>query len=324
MIEPGCSVLLYTDGLVERRGEVLDEGQGRLADAATAGQHLPPDALVSRLVDGALGSGELGDPSQPDDVALVSVRLLPAPLRARLPAEPAQLRTMRRAVVGWAGEVGLPEEVLEDLQYALGEAAANAVEHAYGREGGEFAYALTYVPGPEAAVAVEVRDEGRWRPAPADPGHRGRGLQVLEVIGKDVQVDRGEGGTTVTFRIPVSPVVATLASVPRAASSREPAGPCVVTSGPPGVRVVGDLDLDGASTVRAGLLDTVVRDVEELAVDLTEVGYASSAGIALLAEMAALAVEREVRLSFRVAPESPLARMLELSGLRAVLPVVPA
>ena len=36
-IEPGVTLVLYTDGLVERRGEVIDDGLGRLADAV--GRH---------------------------------------------------------------------------------------------------------------------------------------------------------------------------------------------------------------------------------------------------------------------------------------------
>jgi PAS domain S-box-containing protein len=202
VVEPGSCVLLYTDGLVERRGEVIDAGQARLARTAAAVRDLPPEELVSAL-DAALAEGVLGDTAQPDDVALVAVRLVPAPLHGRLPAQPAQLRMMRRAVEAWAATAGLSDDVLDDLQYTLGEAAANAVEHAYepGRAG-EFAYAVEYLPGVEGGVAVEVHDEGRWRPVPGDPGHRGRGLQVLEALGHDVRIERGHGGTTVTFRIP--------------------------------------------------------------------------------------------------------------------------
>ena len=61
VIAPGSSVLLYTDGLVERRGEVLDEGQERLARAAAGVRDLAPDELVSTVVDAALADGALGD-----------------------------------------------------------------------------------------------------------------------------------------------------------------------------------------------------------------------------------------------------------------------
>ena len=61
VIEPGSSVLLYTDGLVERRGEVLDDGLERLARAAAGVRDLAPDELVSAVVDTALADGALGD-----------------------------------------------------------------------------------------------------------------------------------------------------------------------------------------------------------------------------------------------------------------------
>ncbi len=69
VLERGTTVLLYTDGLVERRDSDLDEGQARLtaALAELADRPLPElcDLLVERMVD-----------SHPeDDVALVAVRL---------------------------------------------------------------------------------------------------------------------------------------------------------------------------------------------------------------------------------------------------------
>ena len=45
----------------------------------------------------------------------------------------------------------------------------------------------------------------------------------------------------------------------------------------------GDLDLDGVASVRAALLDAVGSG--PLAVDLHDVGYVSSAGVALLVEL---------------------------------------
>ena len=72
--------MLYTDGLVERRGEVLDTGLQRLADAARGLSHLGPAELVAALADAALG-----DAGPADDVALLVVRAVPAPLEGRLP-----------------------------------------------------------------------------------------------------------------------------------------------------------------------------------------------------------------------------------------------
>ena len=324
VIEPGSSVLLYTDGLVERRGEVLDEGQERLARAAGGVRDLPPDELVSAVVDTALADGALGDAAAPDDIAVVAVRLVPGPLHGVQPAQPRRLRVMRRAVEDWAAAVGLPDEVLDDLQYALGEAAANAVEHAYGNTGdGEFRYTLEHRSGPDGGVAVEVRDDGRWRPVPADSGHRGRGVAVLHAVGKDVRIDSGDGGTTVTFRVPVPPIETPRR--PRLAAQARPAGPTSVTvvpgTDPPVLQVAGDLDLDGVAAVRGALL--AAAGPAGLVVDLHDTGYVSSAGVALLVELSTRVRAHGAPFALRVSAGSPVARVLDLTGLRAALPVDP-
>jgi serine phosphatase RsbU (regulator of sigma subunit) len=57
VLPPGATLLLYTDGLVERRDEALDEGMARAAGVLTDGRHLPPaelaDLLTKRLLDDA-------------------------------------------------------------------------------------------------------------------------------------------------------------------------------------------------------------------------------------------------------------------------------
>ncbi|MFH8635352.1 SpoIIE family protein phosphatase [Streptomyces lydicus] len=67
---PGDILVLYTDGLIERRGEDIDAGLERLTTALAQDQTLPPellaDALLARL-DVAGGA--------PDDIALVVIRL---------------------------------------------------------------------------------------------------------------------------------------------------------------------------------------------------------------------------------------------------------
>jgi PAS domain S-box-containing protein len=70
-LEDGCTLLLYTDGLVEHRGRDLDEGtaalRAALADLGTAPLDELCDTLLARLVPTARG----------DDVALLAVRAYP-------------------------------------------------------------------------------------------------------------------------------------------------------------------------------------------------------------------------------------------------------
>jgi serine phosphatase RsbU (regulator of sigma subunit) len=68
-VPPGGTALLYTDGLVERRGSTLDEGLSRLAAQLAELRALPPAALCDALLERLLP----GTPE--DDVALVAVRV---------------------------------------------------------------------------------------------------------------------------------------------------------------------------------------------------------------------------------------------------------
>jgi serine phosphatase RsbU (regulator of sigma subunit) len=65
-VEPGVTVMLFTDGLYERRGEPLDIGLERVRQAAA--QSKPLDELVDGVFE-ALGAG-----STPDDAAMLAVR----------------------------------------------------------------------------------------------------------------------------------------------------------------------------------------------------------------------------------------------------------
>ena len=67
---PGATLLLYSDGLIERRGEEIDEGLERLQLAARALHPLDVEELCAALVAELLG----GRPVQ-DDVVVVALRL---------------------------------------------------------------------------------------------------------------------------------------------------------------------------------------------------------------------------------------------------------
>jgi serine phosphatase RsbU (regulator of sigma subunit) len=68
VLPSGSTLLLYTDGLVERRNEDLDQGMAQAAEALVGGRHLPPAELAARLTD------NLMDDAPDDDVAFLLYR----------------------------------------------------------------------------------------------------------------------------------------------------------------------------------------------------------------------------------------------------------
>jgi serine phosphatase RsbU (regulator of sigma subunit) len=66
-VPPRATLLVFTDGLFERRGETIDDGLERLRRAARGGE-LPLDVLLSEIVD-TQGSNDAHD-----DVAILGVR----------------------------------------------------------------------------------------------------------------------------------------------------------------------------------------------------------------------------------------------------------
>jgi len=129
-----------------------------------------------------------------------------ATLRLDRPADPAELRTIRTRVTAWAHAQALPEDVLTDLQLAVGEAVANGVEHAYANgELGTVEVELTIRTTAQRASAVRVRvvDHGHWRPMPAGAGYRGRGLTLIGRLADGLQVVATRSGTQVCFEVPI-------------------------------------------------------------------------------------------------------------------------
>jgi serine phosphatase RsbU (regulator of sigma subunit)/anti-sigma regulatory factor (Ser/Thr protein kinase) len=190
-LDPGATLLLYTDGLVEERGQAIDVGLERLRSVVAGAAH-EPDVLCDRVLD------ELVDGASQDDVALLAVHsrpLLSEPLELTLPADPATLLRLRRTLKGWLKHAGANAEESHDIVLATCEAAANAIEHAYGP--GEASFELD-VRMSNGDVTVAVRDHGRWRP-PRNP-RRGRGLPVMRELMDDVEVDSSAEGTNVRMR----------------------------------------------------------------------------------------------------------------------------
>jgi PAS domain S-box-containing protein len=187
----GSTLLLFTDGLVERRGLPIEQELDRLMhEAAAQGPDL--DALCDHLLEVFVGS------DVDDDVALLALRPVPLPIDAfqlRLPAQPRALAPMRRTLRRWLRQVDASPRTANEILLACGEACTNAIQHAYGAGEGFLEIELHLLEG---RVEATVRDFGSWRPF--SPSEWGRGMLVMRRFMDDVQVDSGSGGTTVRMR----------------------------------------------------------------------------------------------------------------------------
>ena len=172
---------------------------------------------------------------------------------------------------------------------------------------------------------MQVRDDGHWRPIPADPGYRGRGLQLIRTLGRDVTLDTAESGTSVHFTLLAATAPPALTDASHPHPPTPPAQPAeLITHRLPGgglrLQLCGDLDQAALGSIRKILLRHLHAAVETVILDTTEVSYISSAGVALLAEAADTATGR---LHVVAAPNGAVARVLALTGLDLILPVRP-
>jgi anti-sigma regulatory factor (Ser/Thr protein kinase) len=145
------------------------------------------------------GGGASDDPltGGPDPTASATTMVSPLDFPG-IPADAARLVGVRRTLQDWALAAGLPHTTAADLVLAAYEAMANSAEHAYRNRSGTIDLLATC---DDDEVVVTVRDRGDWRPPPADPGHRGRGLMMIRSMSQ-AEVEPGPHGTTVRMRWP--------------------------------------------------------------------------------------------------------------------------
>ena len=197
---PGALLVLYSDGLVERRRQSLDEGFNRLVEAVTRRARLPIDFVA----DGVL-SELLADSDGVDDVVLLVLRSpvsSPTMLLRKLHATPGELASIRTELGRWLDAVGLPRDHAAQLVMAVGEACMNVVQHAYTNEHHQLVRLEGAVDGDEVVVAVT--DTGTWKEH-STQSVGGRGVALMRRLVPSVQFQRRPVGTTVVFRYPRVP-----------------------------------------------------------------------------------------------------------------------
>src|SRR5690606_13236507 len=122
---PRATLLLYTDGLVERRRESIDDGIARAAGVVEDNRATALDELANAVMAGLAPAD-----GYHDDVALLLYRQ-PAPLDLEFAADVAELAVGREALRGWLDRAGVGAEQSLDVLIATGEALANAIEHGH-------------------------------------------------------------------------------------------------------------------------------------------------------------------------------------------------
>jgi len=201
---PGSLLILYTDGLVERRGQSLDEGFARLVAAAADCATLPVDTVCATLLKRLAPNG-----GYTDDVVILALRpvaVTDSSFVACVPAAPTELAPLRHRLGEWLGQMGLDTNTFHDVLIATGEAAVNAIEHGSGMDSSKTISLEAFAAG--GIVTVSVTDTGQWRgdsSASRRSRQRGRGLTLMHGMADQVDTVRSPQGTAVTLYFRRSP-----------------------------------------------------------------------------------------------------------------------
>jgi serine phosphatase RsbU (regulator of sigma subunit)/anti-sigma regulatory factor (Ser/Thr protein kinase) len=189
-LNPGDTLILYTDGLIERRGAQLADGEEALVEAAKQAPGEPElmcPAIIERLTKGY---------DVQDDIAVLAIKSigLGAKLEFEVPAVAEQLATARHLIRRWAMANDATDDDCSAFAIAVSEACANAIEHAYGPGDAFISIRAELADG---VATVSVRDRGEWREPRGE--NRGRGIPVMREFMDDVSIDTSDG-TTVELR----------------------------------------------------------------------------------------------------------------------------
>jgi GAF domain-containing protein/anti-sigma regulatory factor (Ser/Thr protein kinase) len=188
----GSVVVLYTDGLVERRGRSIDEGIKGLVEAVEAA---PRDAeqLLEHVLETLVAGAD-----RADDVAILAARFLPVapkPLDLTVRSDEGSLHLIRDAIRTWLEGTELERVDAEDVLLAAWETCANAIEHAENPFDDTVRIRAT-LDG--SSIRIVVEDSGRFVQTGARPD-RGLGLRLAERLSSAMDITMTQDGTTVAL-----------------------------------------------------------------------------------------------------------------------------
>lgn len=176
-IADGSLFVLYTDGLVENRGQDIDDGLDRLRRVFEHGALFRPlEDLAKATLDGAY------DDHDRDDIAVLITRLRKLPRDHvawwTMPANPTSVRDARGKVRATLDDWGLGE-LSFTAELLVSELVTNALRYGTGVVG------LRLLR--DRSLVIEVYDDSEALPRArraADDDENGRGLQVVQRLAK--------------------------------------------------------------------------------------------------------------------------------------------
>jgi anti-sigma regulatory factor (Ser/Thr protein kinase) len=193
-LEPGDSILLFSDGVVERRDRPLSDGLDALVAAAAASPSGDPRNLCSLATAAVPGTTD-------DDVAVLAVEHALAASRSatmQVAAEPTGPSRVRQWMTARLREWSVPESVIGAAILCTSELTTNALLHAG-------TPAQVHIDLNAERLLVSVADTGTRGSvirARADTlASRGRGLGLIEELSDSWGTDPTVRGSTVWFEM---------------------------------------------------------------------------------------------------------------------------
>ncbi|HUR85124.1 MAG TPA: SpoIIE family protein phosphatase [Solirubrobacteraceae bacterium] len=315
VLAPGDGLLLYTDGLVERRDAGIDS---RLEALRSAMEDVPSD-LGDQLVQ--LTTTLAGSDMRSDDIALLALRAHgppPGSFATEMRAAASELGALRDALRAWLAEFGATDREIGDVLVAAGEACSNAIEHSGAATDATIRIRARVSDG---ELLVTIADRGTWRAARA-PADRGHGMRLMRMLMDTVRISATHVGTIIELRFGLGD-----AGVARADRPPPPASPGLRierVEDVPVARVVGEIDLARVGELSVQLIAAAGPRDRGLVLDLSAVEYLDSTGVHLLHALVRRLEEFGQRLRVVVAPGAPVARVLEFIDLRNTVAIDPS
>ncbi len=293
VLNVGDTILLYTDGLIERPGRPLGASTAEFADLAAniaggsggfviGAAARPIDRICSETLELLLRSTGYND----DVTLLAAQRRTPTPpLRMTVDATIHAARAVRGRLRAWLAELGAEADDISDVVHAVSEFVENAVEHGYASEVVDGVVVEASLAG-DGILHAAVIDHGRWKDYREGERGRGRGLAMAEALVTEAHVEHGPGGTTATLthRLSRPANFVTDALVSRATYRRSIDPEFASLVGDAGRIIVrGDVDSNTASALDRQIAVESRSGIAPLTIDLSGVTHLGSAGVSALA-----------------------------------------